>query len=114
MKFKDDSPTNQSPESYFWGIRFGARRSTTHEYVILFKMLRVFCRMHQSPAKDVDKITHNTQHKKIQTHTNTQTPHTQQKPQYKRTDFFLKIVCYIVINKETNKTNKLDLGKFKI
>lgn len=108
MKFKDDSPTNQSPESYFWGIRFGARRSTTHEYVILFKMLRVFCRMHQSPAKDVDKITHNTH-----THKHANTPYTT-KTTIQKNRFFLKIVCYIVINKETNKTNKLDLGKFKI
>lgn len=74
MKFKDGSPTG--PENDFFWQR--ARRSTTHEYVILFKMLRALLPGHSNPAEGVDKITHNIQHT---TYNNTETeaattPHT--------------------------------------
>lgn len=100
MKFKDGSPTRGNPLSIF-----GARRSTTHEYVILFKMLRVLRPGRPIPAEDVDKITHITHTKHTPKHHTHHTPQTSRKIQCEQ--IFLKIVCYIG-NKQTkeNKQNQ--------
>lgn len=74
MKFKDDDPQATAARATVRTAlsllgRCEGRSSTTHEYVILFKMLRVFCK--RSQVRPGKKHTH--QHTQLHNYIHTYT-----------------------------------------